>query len=178
MALGNWPQLYAESLADVSDVTEEIGGTQGGYYDAVKLVATVGSKWIGVPWTVGGGLIAYRKSWFEDVGYKTFPETWDALRDAGKKLKANGRPLGQTAGHTFGDAPAWWYPYLWSWGGKEVEADGKTVVLNTGCDKLAEDLHSWGYQTRAVELDEFLKAGGSAKCLTLRLDGEEAAVWD
>src|SRR6266702_4512321 len=28
-----------------------------------------------------------------------------------------------------------------------------------------------------VELDEFLKAGGSAKCLTLRLDGEEAAAW-
>jgi len=26
------------------------------------------------------GLIAYRKSWFEEVGYKTFPETWDALR--------------------------------------------------------------------------------------------------
>src|SRR5205823_275527 len=24
-----------------------------------------------------------------------------------------------------------WYPYLWSWGGKEVEADGKTVVLNS-----------------------------------------------
>jgi hypothetical protein len=28
-----------------------------------------------------------------------------------------------------------------------------------------------------VELDEFIKSGGSAKCLTLRLDGEEAAVW-
>ena len=131
MALGNWPQLYAESLADVGDVAEEIGSAQGGYYDAVKLVATVGNKWIGVPWTVGGGLIAYRKSWFEEIGYKTFPETWDALRDAGKKLKAKGRPLGQTAGHTFGDAPGWWYPYLWSWGGKEVEADGKTVVLNS-----------------------------------------------
>ena len=26
-------------------------------------------------------------------------------------------------------------------------------------------------------IDEFLKAGGSAKCLTLRLDGEEAAGW-
>ena len=25
--------------------------------------------------------------------------------------------------------------------------------------------------------DEFIKAGGSAKCLTLRLDGEDAAVW-
>src|SRR5213075_1586292 len=31
----------------------------------------------------------------------------------------------------FGDAPAFTYPYLWSWGGKEVEADGKTVVLNS-----------------------------------------------
>ena len=33
--------------------------------------------------------------------------------------------------HTFGDAPAFCYPYLWSWGGKEVEADGKTIVLDT-----------------------------------------------
>src|SRR5262249_29296083 len=89
------------------------------------------TKWIGVPWGVVGLLVAYRKSWFDEIGYNTFPETWDALRDAGKKLKAKGRPLGQTAGHTFGDAPSWWYPYLWSWGGKEVEADGKTVVLNS-----------------------------------------------
>jgi ABC-type glycerol-3-phosphate transport system substrate-binding protein len=131
MAIGNWPQLYAESLADSSDVAEEIGRAQGGYYDVSRLVATVGEKWIGVPWTVGGGLIAYRKSWLEGVGYQTFPETWDGFREAGKKLKANGRPVGQTAGHTFGDAPSWWYPYLWSWGGKEVEADGKTVVLNS-----------------------------------------------
>jgi N-dimethylarginine dimethylaminohydrolase len=55
---------------------------------------------------------------------------------------------------------------------------GKTVVLNTGCEQLAADLRSWGYEPVATELHEFLKAGGSAKCLTLRLDGEEAAVWD
>src|SRR5712692_7446827 len=131
MAIGNWPQLYADSLADSGDVAEEIGKAQGGYYDVSRLVATVGNKWIGVPWTVGGGLIAYRKSWLEEAGYKTFPETWDTFREAGKKLKAKGRPIGQTAGHTFGDAPGWWYPFLWSWGGKEVEADGKTVVLNS-----------------------------------------------
>ena len=40
MALNNWPQLYADSLADVSDVTEEIGKTQGGYYDMCKSVGT------------------------------------------------------------------------------------------------------------------------------------------
>jgi N-dimethylarginine dimethylaminohydrolase len=55
---------------------------------------------------------------------------------------------------------------------------GKTVVTNTGCERLAADLRAWGYQPVATELDEFIKAGGSAKCLTLRLDGEEAAVWD
>jgi N-dimethylarginine dimethylaminohydrolase len=54
---------------------------------------------------------------------------------------------------------------------------GKTVVVNSGCERLAGDLQSRGYHPIAVELDEFLKAGGSAKCLTLRLDGEEAAIW-
>jgi N-dimethylarginine dimethylaminohydrolase len=54
---------------------------------------------------------------------------------------------------------------------------GKTVVMNTGCEKLAADLRVLGYTPIGVELDEFIKSGGSAKCLTLRLDGEEAAVW-
>src|SRR5205823_3066142 len=36
-----------------------------------------------------------------------------------------------TAGHTFGDAPGWWYPYLWSWGGKEIGDDKRTVALNS-----------------------------------------------
>jgi N-dimethylarginine dimethylaminohydrolase len=55
---------------------------------------------------------------------------------------------------------------------------GKKVVLNTGCERLAADLRERGYETVAVELGEFLKAGGSAKCLTLRLDGEDPAVWE
>jgi N-dimethylarginine dimethylaminohydrolase len=54
---------------------------------------------------------------------------------------------------------------------------GKTVVLNAGSEQLAEDLRAWGYTPVAVELDEFIKSGGSAKCLTLRLDGEDAAIW-
>jgi ABC-type glycerol-3-phosphate transport system substrate-binding protein len=131
MLLGTWPQLYADSVVDVSDVAEEIGKAQGGYYDTQRILATVGGKWIGVPWAVGGGLVTYRKSWLAEAGAETFPETWDEFRAVGKKLKAAGHPYGQTAGHTFGDAPGWWYPYLWSWGGKEIEADGKTVVLNS-----------------------------------------------
>jgi multiple sugar transport system substrate-binding protein len=129
--LNNWPQLYAESVADVSDLAEEIGKAQGGFYDESKVVAHDGKKWIGVPWCVLGAMIVYRKSWFEEIGVSKFPETWEEYYAAGKKLKAKGQPLGQTLGHTFGDAPTFSYPYLWSWGGKEVEADGKTVVLNS-----------------------------------------------
>ena len=54
---------------------------------------------------------------------------------------------------------------------------GKTVVHNSRCPAMAADLKRAGYRSIEVELDEFLKAGGSAKCLTLRLDGEEAAGW-
>ncbi len=54
---------------------------------------------------------------------------------------------------------------------------GRTVITNTGCPKLHEDLRARGYEPRETCLDEFVKAGGSAKCLTLRLDGEEAAGW-
>ncbi len=53
----------------------------------------------------------------------------------------------------------------------------KTVVTNTGCPQLHEQLGQLGFTPVATPLDEFVKAGGSAKCLTLRLDGEEAAAW-
>src|SRR6266540_3141531 len=131
--LNNWAQLYGESLTDVSDIAEELGKSQGGFYETSKTVANDGRKWIAVPWSIVGLQIAYRKSWFAEIGYTDgkFPQTWEEYREAGKKLKAKGRPIGQTLGHTFGDAPVFTYPYLWSWGGKEVEADGKTVVLDS-----------------------------------------------
>jgi len=54
---------------------------------------------------------------------------------------------------------------------------GRNVVTNTGCPKLHADLKARGYLPIETPLSEFVKAGGSAKCLTLRLDGEEAAAW-
>jgi multiple sugar transport system substrate-binding protein len=129
--LNNWAHLYAESLADVGDIAEELGKSQGGFHETARAAAYDGKRWLAVPYNIVGVQIAYRKSWFDEIGYPKFPETWEQYRDAGKKLKAKGRPIGQTLGHTFGDAPNFAYPFLWSFGGKEVEADGKTVVLNT-----------------------------------------------
>jgi multiple sugar transport system substrate-binding protein len=115
--IGNWPQLYIRSLSDVTDLAEEIGNAQGGYYDVSGLVANYGTRWIGVPWNVVGVLVTYRKSWFAEIGYSDgkFPQTWEEYREAGKKLKTKGRPFGQSLGHTWGDPPSFWYPYLWSW---------------------------------------------------------------
>ena len=52
---------------------------------------------------------------------------------------------------------------------------GRHVVTNTGCPQLHARLREQNFEPIETPLSEFVKAGGSAKCLTLRLDGEEAA---
>jgi N-dimethylarginine dimethylaminohydrolase len=54
---------------------------------------------------------------------------------------------------------------------------GKNVITNSGSPQLHHALQKHGYTPHETPLSEFVKAGGSAKCLTLRLDGEEAAAW-
>jgi multiple sugar transport system substrate-binding protein len=129
--LHNWAHLYEKSLVDVGDVVDAIGKAQGGYYPVTQELDRVNGVWRAVPHSIVGGQIAYRKSLFESVGAKEFPKTWQEYREVGKKLKAKGYPIGQTAGHTFGDAPTFWYPAMWAWGGKEVEKDGRTVAINS-----------------------------------------------
>ena len=47
---------------------------------------------------------------------------------------------------------------------------GKHVVLPEGCGETGYLLVSRGYEPHHLPLDEFMKAGGSGKCLTLALD--------
>lgn len=47
---------------------------------------------------------------------------------------------------------------------------GKHVVLPAGCPATQTWLRIRGYETHPVQLDEFMRSGGSAKCLTLTLD--------
>ncbi|MDA7950738.1 MAG: arginine deiminase-related protein [Pirellulaceae bacterium] len=53
----------------------------------------------------------------------------------------------------------------------------KTVATNSGCPDLHKKLKENGFCPVGTPLGEFVKSGGSAKCLTLRLDGEEGAGW-
>jgi multiple sugar transport system substrate-binding protein len=127
----NWPQLYQNALVDSSDVANEVAKAQGGFYGVYRPSFQVGGKWLGVPHSIVGNAIAYRRSMFKEIGFDTFPKSWDDLRKAAATLKKKGRPYGQTLGHTFGDAPTWAYPLLWSFGGAETDASGKKVTLNS-----------------------------------------------
>ncbi len=44
-----------------------------------------------------------------------------------------------------------------------------TVLFNQGSHRLADELQQRGFQVIQVDLSEFLKSGGSSKCLTLRV---------
>ena len=51
-----------------------------------------------------------------------------------------------------------------------VVAD-RAVVMNDGCPGVREKLADRGFTVYETPLDEFIKAGGSAKCMVLTIDG-------
>lgn len=53
---------------------------------------------------------------------------------------------------------------------------GRHVFLNRASDALVSQLQSRGFAVQQTPLTEFMKAGGSAKCLTLKLNEERMAV--
>ena len=126
----NHAHLYEAALADVSDVAEDVGRRQGGWYDYAKVNTFAGGHWIGVPQFIISWAITYREDWFKELNLR-YPETWDEFRAAGRALKAKGRPFGQAFGHSINDPNNWCYPLVWMWGGLEVDKDGKTVALDT-----------------------------------------------
>lgn len=50
---------------------------------------------------------------------------------------------------------------------------GEHLFLNRASPQLLADLGARGYRVALTPLTEFMKAGGSAKCLTLRLDEQQ-----
>jgi multiple sugar transport system substrate-binding protein len=132
MMLHNWPHLYANGVVDVSDLAEWQVKDQGAYYGQSEAATKVGGKFLALPHGVVGLQMAYRKSLFQEVGQTTWPKTLEELRQVGMKLKKKGKPIGQTLAHTFGDAPAWSYPLMWSFGGAETDKDGRTALDSKG----------------------------------------------
>ena len=98
MMMTNWPHLYADGLADVDDVCEEIAKRDGAYYEHNKKISVVGNHWKAVPLCSVPATWAYREDWFKEVGTTKFPDTWDEWRKVGIELKKKNRPMGQAFG--------------------------------------------------------------------------------
>lgn len=47
---------------------------------------------------------------------------------------------------------------------------GSTIVMNKDCPLAQAELEKCGYKTVTLDMSEYLKSGGSIKCLTLRLE--------
>src|SRR5205809_1068127 len=147
----NWPHLFDKSLVDVSDIAGEIGKQLGGWHENVLEVLVVNKKWKALPWGNIGQLEVYRTDWFKEVGVNKFPETWEDLLAAGRLLKKKGHPFGFELGHGFGDNHGWLYPLFWSYGGREVDRDGKTVVIDSSETAKAVDFCRKFYQETMFE---------------------------
>lgn len=50
-----------------------------------------------------------------------------------------------------------------------VTVIGKNVVMPSGCPETAKELEKRGFEVHALDFSEFIKAGGAAKCLVLKL---------
>src|SRR6185436_18329126 len=99
----------------------------------------VNKKWKALPWGNIGQLEVYRTDWFKEAGVNKFPDNWEDLLSAGRLLKKKDHPFGFELGHGFGDNHGWLYPLLWSYGGREVEKDGKTIVIDSSETAAAVD---------------------------------------
>ena len=142
---------FGDKYIDVTDMCKEIGEKNGGWYDAARESVVLDGKWKSVPFCNIGQLMNWRTDWFKEVGVTKFPETWEELYEVGKKLKAKDHPFGFELGHGFGDNHGWLYPLLWSYGGHEVEADGKTVVIDSDETARAVDFARKFFQDTMFE---------------------------
>jgi multiple sugar transport system substrate-binding protein len=124
----NWQNQYADSLVDVTDICTALESKYGGYIDYAKAHAMLNGRFNAVPHTVVPNIFVVRASYMKAAGTARWPKTWDELRREGKKWKANGHPIGQTVGHTFGDAVDFTYPYLWSYGVAERDEKGQVIL--------------------------------------------------
>jgi multiple sugar transport system substrate-binding protein len=122
--------LYRKFIIDVSDLVKEtekkygqvtIIGKQLGYNQDDGTWSAFPDFYINFP-----GM--YQKSLWDEIGMK--PDTWDNVRIGGAKLKAKGKPVGISLGHS-NDPSTTWRGLLWSYGAAVQDEAGKKVVLNS-----------------------------------------------
>src|SRR5438309_10045620 len=125
----HFPWLYEPQLVDVSDVVGELEKRHGKAISSSYEGAHVHGVWRAVPQYHGMFVATYREDLFKKASLKV-PDTWEDLYVVGKELKKMGNPVGIPISQNH-DSTSTAGPVLWSFGGMEVDKDGKTVRINS-----------------------------------------------
>ena len=175
----NWAHIYQDAVVDVSDVAEDVKKVTGDFYPQMEASTKVNGKYLAVPHDGVPNAIHWRKGWFKDAGAEKFPATFADLFTVGRKLKANGHPMGQALGHSFGDPPTWCYPLMWGYGGREVDEQGKVAINSPetiAAVKAMKDAWKDAYDESGLSWDDGSNNSAFlAEQLSATLNG--ASVW-
>jgi multiple sugar transport system substrate-binding protein len=125
----HFPWLYEPQLVDVSDVVSGIESQYGKAIASGYEGGNVKGVWRAVPQYHGMFVATYREDLFKKASLKV-PDTWEDLYTVGKELKKMGNPVGIPISQNY-DSISTAGPVLWSFGGMEVDKDGKTVKINS-----------------------------------------------
>ena len=125
----HFPWLYEGQLIDLGDVVADLEKKYGKVLSSAAETARVHGTWRAVPQYHAMFVATYREDLFKKAGLK-IPDTWEDLYTVGKELKKMGNPVGIPISQNY-DSISTAGPVLWSFGGMEIDKDGKTVRINT-----------------------------------------------
>jgi multiple sugar transport system substrate-binding protein len=155
IATGGNPSLYASYLVPLDDLVDKIGRRAGGWTNTEVGKGPEG-EYRAIPWYFISFPIAVRTDLVAEIG-ENLPDTWEDVHRIGTKLKAQGHPIGIQLSHA-ADSNNILRGIIWSWGGKLVEADSKTVAINSKATveayKFAKALYHDAMDTEVLAWDD------------------------
>jgi multiple sugar transport system substrate-binding protein len=120
--------LHRTNLADIDDVVEDVGRRHG-VYPGPRATFHIDGHWRVAPWYWLSFVGTYNATHWRAANLSR-PRTWEDLHRAGAELKKRGAPIGIGISNCT-DAILSWRNVMWCYGAKEVEADGKTLAINS-----------------------------------------------
>lgn len=116
----------------LDDVLAQMRKVPGGIYENLTAAGAYQGTMQALPLEVDVSPIFARKDLLDEIG-KPLPQTWEELREDGKLIEAKHPQIsgfGMTVSNS-ADAEAAIRVMIWSFGGKVMAADGKTVVFDS-----------------------------------------------
>jgi len=120
--------LHRGNLANIEDVIEDVGKRYE-VYPGHRATFFIDGHWKVAPWYWLSFVGTYNVKHFKAANLPA-PKTWDDLHKSGAELKKRGTPVGIPISNCT-DAILSWRTVMWCYGAKEVEADGKTIAINS-----------------------------------------------